>query len=658
MVRLARLLVLAVLWAMPSIALAQGGSCGDEVERWVARCNAQHGTSIDAIECPAADLFVLGTPAVRVELVRGTTRGFRRVNGWGLSPVDVSDEWASVAADKRAAFEAVVACVERDGALPTIDTGVEQPSHTSPSQAGSSGSTPSRAPRRAPWRALLAAAALLAAWWPLRARRKEQALAAAVAVASVALVAVRMAVVRPAFFHQNGQGPLWIDAPLSPRAPYGTGFAELFGWAVRLFPAHPDAAVFCAQSTLAALAVCAAWGLARRSATSPEGRAPTAAALAACLLVNPTLARMANSESYFATCLSLELIAAWALTHAMPLRRGDPARRLRAVAPTVAAALLLSLSVAVHPIAWVPSAMVPLVLLVGPGSARHRVRRTLFAYAVVGVVVAATGLSGVLRVLHGELGQRWLPRGAAPSIYPGHVFAMLRPWLLGAVPLIALARRPMRALPRVALGLMVLAVIPMTDQAIMSATRPWITSAFAWLHAPVALAVLAATLSDVARARWQAWALAAVLALGGAGFAARHYREVTTLTTDALELRTLLAWRDRLPAGSTVVFLWRAGDHLLAFPLYPAIDPLRRRTLALDVRQAPPSLAGRNLYWYRSSLCATSQGRAYCDAVERRLTLDPVVSATFPARWSLRLVDYDRDPVPVGLYRVRSPAGR
>lgn len=679
MVRLALLLVFTVLWGMPASALAQGatfGPCGASVDAWVTRCNTLRRASVEAVECPAPGLFVLATPALRVEIARDPSRSFRRVNGWGVSPVGISGDWEGVAADKRAAFELVVACVTSDGSLPTLDVGTIQQAqaaqHTPPpaaeprapppqappsSPSATTGPDSERAPLRLPWRPLLACAALLAAWWPLRARPKERRLAAAVAGACAAIVAARWVAVAPAFFHQNGQGPLWIEMPLTPRHPYGPGYAELFGWVVRLFPGRPDTAVFLAQEALAALAVCAAWGLARRCATSPEGREPVALALAACMLVNPALARMAGSESYFASCFSLEMIAAWALTHAtLPPRRGGAAARLRALAPAVAGGMLLSLSVSVHPIAWLPSALVPLVMLVGPGSLRRRARRTALAYAVVGAVVAATALPGVLRVIYGEIGRRWMPHGNSHEILWSRVLEAEFPWLAGVVLLLATARRPVRVLPRVAAGLLLIAVVPMTDQAIMSATRPWITSAFAWLHAPVVVAALAATLSDVPRARWQAWALAAVVALGGAHFAARQYRAVTMLTTDALELRALIAWRDRLPAGATVALLWRAGDHLLAFPLYPN-DPRGRQVLTLDVRGAPPTVFGRaNVYWYHSSLCSTAQGRPYCDAVERGLGLTPVATTSLPSLWSLRRVDYDRERVPVALYRVRGAA--
>ena len=674
----------------------------------MARCNGRLRVAIDSVECPTPGLFVLGSTAARVEVVRNPGRGFRRVNGWGASPVSADRDWNRIPVEERAAFEEIVACIAADGALPTdtisharlppptvatgserlppptvatgsersppptVATGSERsppptvatgsgrsppPMWSSPQALRGGGSRPTgtqaASPVRVPWRALLACALLVAAWWPRRARRGWGVRAAAVVCAVVAIVALRQSVFVPAFFHQNGQGPLWIEMTRSTRQPYGTGFAELFSWLVALFPSRPEAALFLAQSTLAALALCVSWGLARRSATSPEGAIPTAAALFVCMVVSPTLGRLAGSESYFATCLSLELIAAWVLTLG-GVPRGSAVTRLRALAPTIAAGLLLSLAVAVHPICWVPSALVPLVMLVGAGSMRRRACRTAVAYGTVGAVVVVTALPGVLRVLYGEVGRHWMPRGAAPLIDTAHVLKTLLPWLAGVVVLLATTRRPVRALPRIAVGLLVVAAIALTDQPFRMATPPWITSAFTWLYAPLLVAALASTLSDVPRTRWQAWALAAVIALGGLGFAARHRDSLMAMPTDTLELRALVAWRDQLPAGSTVMVPWRVGDRLLTFPLYPAFDPLGRRLLALDERHPVPVVGGGgSVYYYRTSICTTVQGRPLCDAIERRLSLAPVRLATFPARWSLRYLDYDRPQVSVGLYRVR-----
>jgi hypothetical protein len=42
--------------------------------------------------------------------------------------------------------------------------------------------------------------------------------------------------------------------------------------------------------------------------------------------------------------------------------------------------------------------------------------------------------------------------------------------------------------------------------------------------------------------------------------------------------------------------------------------------------------------------------------MERSAQLEPVVTATYPGRWSLSHVPFDREWVRVGLYRVRGVA--
>ena len=512
-----------------------------------------------------------------------------------------------------------------------------------------------------PWRLLLGGALLAWVWWPRRKRPRSRVKVAVALGLSGAIVAARWAVLTPTFFHQNGQGAIWIDAALRGMRPYGPGYSEMFDAVLGIAPAHPEYAIFLAQSTLAAAALCAAWGLARRSGVSSEAASPVAAALAVGMAVNPTLGRIALSESYFATCLSLDLIAAWALTLGRWPRGGRDAK-LRALAPTVAGGMLLSLAVAVHPVSWLPSAMVPLVLLVGPGSYRRRLRRTVLAYAVVGAVVAVTALPGVLSVLHGELGQSWVGNRhghSMMSFYPDKILRALSPWLGGLVVLLATVRRPTRLLPRMLVCFAVVAVASMTDVVTPSGTRAVVSWAFYAQHLPVILAVFAAALSDLPRARAHAVALGVLLALGGVALAARSYRSSVEMPTDARELTALLAWRDRLPAGASVTSLARAGRHVLAFPLYPSIDPRGRHLSELRVADGlMPTLRGTDTYWYHSSLCSTVEGRPYCNAIERGLSLEPVATAVFPAMWSLSHLPYDAARVPVGLYRVRGSTAR
>ncbi len=724
MARLVGLLVLAVLsfalrgaTAFAQAPTSSGAACGEDVDRWIERCNDGHGAGITGAQCPAPGLFVMETAAARVEVVRDATRGFLRAGAWGVSPVGFNGEWRALPAAMRDAVERVAACVRGDGALPDVraargtsdghedhtgqggtddheihGTRTDHEDHTGrggtddheihgartdhEDHTGLGGTDDPRdhggqrgAPRGSsraqlivhlPWRLLLAGALLGWLWWPRRNRLKTRRNALVALGFIAAVVALRWAVVGPAFFHQNGQGALWIDAVIMGDRLYGPGFSELFSALFGLAAAWPDRALFLAQSVLAGASIVAAFGLMRRSGVSTEGALPVAAALTAGVALHPTLARVAMSESYFASCLSLELIAAWSLTLAW-WPRGDRRAKLRALTPTAAAGLLLSLAVAIHPVAWVPSAAVPLVLLVGPGSARRRLRRTALAYAVVGVVVAVTALPSVLSVLRGQLGQSWggSAHGSHSYIYPDRILHALTPWLAALVALLIAVRRPVRLVPRALACLAVVATASATDVITPSGARAVISWAFMALHLPVILAVAAAALSDLPRARWQATALGVALAVAGVVFAARCYRASVERPTDARELTALLSWRERLPAGARVGALTRAGRHVLALPLYPSIDPKKRDVVEFhEPERSPPTLAGARTYWYRSSLCSTREGRARCDAIERGLSLEPVATAVLPAIWSLNHLPYDAARIPVGLYRVRGPAAR
>lgn len=688
-------LLLAALALAPG-APAQtpsGAACGAAATAWIARCNAAHGAAISRVECPAPGLFLLTTPAARVEVQHRAARSFRQVNGWGLSLVHEDAAWGALSAAKRAAFERVLACVTADASLPSAGPTAEAlralrgspPSRRGDptgddhlDHAGTGGTDPrgddhldhsgtrgAREPRRhggsgggrgarwiVPWRPLLAAAFLLAAWWPRRRRALPQ-LPRRVGVALGAALAILLArgwVYGPGFFHQNGQGPMWVDSALSAWLPYGPGFPELFNVPARLLPAAPDLAVFAAQGLLAGLSLVAAWALAVRCMPTTPGAPVLAAAVTSVLLVHPAVGRASVTESYLATGLSLELLAAWALSHGH-LPRGTLSAKLRAVAPTLAGGLLLSLAVGVHPAGWVPAASVPLVLIATPGSHRRRLKRLALAYALVGAVVLVTAGPGVLAVLRGELGQRWTHR---PPIH----FDTLRHALAAAVAVAAVAvagaRRPLRTLVRTLPLFPLAAVGPATDAITASGAREYIASAFLWMHVPAAFALAAAALGNAPRRASHAWGLALVVALGGLGWSARHFRAHTVHPADDLEQRAFLRWRDRLPPGARVAWLSRADNHILALPLYPATDPRDRQASPLTAQDAPAALpAGERSYWYRASSCSTDEGRAFCERMERSMQLEPVVTATYPGRWSLSHVPFDREWVRVGLYRVR-----
>jgi hypothetical protein len=59
----------------------------------------------------------------------------------------------------------------------------------------------------------------------------------------------------------------------------------------------------------------------------------------------------------------------------------------------------------------------------------------------------------------------------------------------------------------------------------------------------------------------------------------------------------------------------------------------------------------------RTSVCESADGRRPCDALERRLELQVVERASFPARPSSVMLSYDRDPVDSFVARVKRVDG-
>src|SRR5206468_274379 len=111
-------------------------------------------------------------------------------------------------------------------------------------------------------------------------------------------------------------------------------------------------------------------------------------AVAAVAALDPMLARISLSESYFnvgATLLAgAAAVLGWAFGSALPL-----AARSAAV---VAASLLVSQAARLHPNTWLPAALLPLLILLGTGQWRDRIAH--FAFAVAGmftVVAISTG---------------------------------------------------------------------------------------------------------------------------------------------------------------------------------------------------------------------------------------------------------------------------
>jgi hypothetical protein len=444
------------------------------------------------------------------------------------------------------------------------------------------------------------------------------------------------------FFHQNGQGPLWVEAALlGGESPYGPGYAEVFGWAAGLNPSAPDRMVFLSMSIAAAAVPALVWLVARGSGADSR----VAWLLAAWAVAHPLLARLAQGESYLAVQLVLILGAAAILAWA-GRKRGERDRFLWAI---VAAGFLISQAARIHPTSWLPAAVVPLVLLAQPGRPSGRIRRSAMAAGGIAAVVAGTASGAMWDVYAGPLGQQWAPTSlvSVPRLTVAH-----------AAVAVALAAVAFFARSRVHAGLIVgaasatLLVVMSAD--LLERDVPWIADAYRIQALPVLLASGVASLR-LLTLRWKrmpGWlGPMCVVALAILSTAAR-WSPHRTVPTDAREQSWAMTWRSRLPQGTQLVYVRRAGDRILMLPLYSG-GPVQAMGLEVAPGLTLPQLRAGTAY-YRSSLCSTPEGSSACAAMERGVDLEVMEERDLPAIASQPWAPLAAAPVKVGLYRVRA----
>lgn len=601
---------------------------------WTERCAERLKAPVELRYCPPGRV-VLSLPRadLDIELRSGPGPALRKEGNLGISPVGEFPEWKDESPARRDALEGVVECVR-------VDPGLD------PDAAD--GALDLSPPL--PWRLLAGAlcGALLAAGALRRVGRKRVALGIAVALATMAgLLALRVGMLGFAFFHQNGHGPRWVETALGTGegdSIYGPGFYEVFAMAARAAGRQPEHGVFWLQAVLGAAVPCFAYCAARRVGAGWR----LAAAVALAIAMDPLLARMSLSESYFATMLCCNFAAVAALTLGARAPRITPAFWLG----VVAAGLCIAQGARVHPLGWVPSALVPVVVLLGPGSPRRRALLTLLAGVGIAVVVAVSAGPALLDVLHGRLGRQWMPSTGfrlAEVLRGG-----LTPYF-AALAIAAIVIRHVRAWLAAGIAALALALPAATDM--LSAPNEAIDAAVYRQTWPVLAAAVASLLSIAPRRfpralRQRARSVVAGLVLAvGLASAAWRFRPLTQLPTDALEQRWAAEWRRNLPAEASLAFVERADKRAVSLPVYaPSVQllPLATERPPMNFREHPGVL-----FYYRSSVCSSADARAYCDAVERELALDLVAERYLPARPSMRWSPYDTHSVRVALYRRR-----
>lgn len=606
-----------------SVEIASASDCEQQAHAWAGRCAERVGLDVRAARCPSQRL-ILGVGELEVEVTRaGAAPGLIEVNDFALSPIGEYPSWQQAPAGIRRAFDAAVDCVREIGDLPLGDVGPPEPR-----VAGA---------RALPWLLLLAllGLAILAVTAKPRWRRSLE-----LAGLAGATFAFRMAVLPLALFHQNGQGAMWIEYALHDHAGlegYGPGYRELFNLAAGASPAHADTAVIVAQAIAGALVPPLVWIIARRVGAHPV----VCWAIAAVVAIDPTLGRLAHSESYFAPIVLLVTLACVAL---MEGAARWPLRSRWSWIGLVTAGLLIAQAARVHPIGWLPAALVPFVLLVHsrwPGW-RSALLHAAIATAAIAAVVMLTSAGAMLSVRYDQLGAT-------------RVLAWIRPpspWLLlllaalgGSIYWLSSRRdAAVRGATVFAAGCIV-----MVGFNLLRPEHPWVQHAALRIYVPVLAAGVAGMIAALPARRLTPVIAAAVIVVVGAGHSAFRWSSLTRQSTDGLESSWVWSWRDELPDDARLSYLSRAGDRVFGLPIYTQSPRRHRGAMSADDLASTRLPAGS--YYYRSSLCATPEGEAACRAVESAHTLELMRARTLPAIASIRWQPIAGD-VYIALYRV------
>jgi hypothetical protein len=615
--------------------------CPAPIESWARACAASSGVDVELRACHA-DGFVVdvdsqdGATVLTIDIVRDRPDAFRHVGGISLTPMGEFADWSRESLARQGALDRVTECVRRSA--PSIE------SLGPPDRA-----EPGKGVGEIPWLLLaLIACALLRAAASSRCaglrglRRGSFRDGALMAGLSIATFALRWTLVPRAFFHQNGQGPDWIDvAWRGIQSAYGPGYAETYHWIATRSADAPEEAVFVANACVGAMIPALAYSLARLASSSRL----VAGAIAALIAIAPIGARLAQSESYFVPMIWLLFVATLSLADAARFK----VRSLRFAADVTIATLAIALDARIHPMAWVPAAVTPLVMMTTAPDLRTALRRTAAAAAVVGTGVSLLAGPTMWHVVRGSLGHSWMPVAGRAAV---DVMSLL--WVVAGAGLLALGWKTNtanRGLVALALLAIVVGIAEAAD--LVGQDSPAVRSAYAGLYAPVVVAAVArgaprwlAPLLSASEARERACALAVVTL--GVVLSLGSRRATSTLPTDARELSWVLGWRGSLPQSAIVYGYGHAGRRILYLPFY---DGARMpRTVRLE--DGPITLATRDAYYLRTSLCSTDEGREQCEQFERSHHLVPVHQQELPAIASLPSLPFSVSTVEVALYRI------
>jgi hypothetical protein len=624
---LARILCVLVVTSYATSARA-AGECEERAKPWILACAERAKLDIVLRGCPERRL-VVGVPSASldVEMVGAEVKSFHQVGAIGLSPIGDFPNWENEPdSPQQKAFQAIEDCVRADGAVPL-------------------GSPQKTIAQPRPWLLGLGLLFALALAFVSVKSKKQLALGlAAFVIATAAVLFLRKLLLPFAFFHQNGIGPSWVDVARNAHrtSEYGPGFAELFEHVTSVTGRRPERGMFWLSAVIGATVP----GVGFLGARALGATRVVAAIVFFGLAFDPVLARVAQSESYFGIIIALGAAAATALL--VGCFRPEP-RSARFVLGVLTSGALIAQAARVHPIGWIPLALVPLVVLLGPRLSKRRVVACVIAGLGIAVIVGIATGPALFAVVRGTLGAHWMDRAGPHRPFSGLTVPIVAislciAWLLG--------RR--RGWTAGAIAFASLMIGSATD--LLSEPNPAIHAAFLRLQLPVLVPVAAMWVDRLTRQRRRIHrARFAPLVFGGlvAVSIVTSWSGLTRLPTDAREAEFALEWRERLEPGSVVVYVEHAGYRNVRLPLYDQVTNATRRGIAVGEPLPDLSRLGGTLYYYRSSLCVTDDAKAACQAIEATAPLELVTERELPAIPSMRWSQFPSDKVMVGLYRRR-----
>lgn len=632
------------------------GECQQRLNNWVGPCLAQKGIKINDADCrgdlSVVSLGVENAPALRIEVRKDNERAFRQAGEYGLAPLGEFEDWSKQPIPWQNTLDQMVLCVSN--AAPLASGAANNTTQITPTTGHLQPFSPSKVVPQPvlPWNLLAGFAGIVVMFFGSKIKRsigpKEYRAMTVGAFFGLFLFILigRLFWSQWGFFHMNGQGPYWVRFTLdNPSMPtnYGPGFHEMFSLVVSWFPSTPDQAVIATNAVLGAGAA-----VLFALTTRIIGASTVVSVLAGIAIgIDPIFSRIAQSESYYATCSSLLFFSVFLLAAANRHR----IQSWQYFVGTICAGFFMAQAARIHPVSWVAIAAVPAVGLLGKEKTRALWLRTLGAGIITGFVILITTGPELIAVLSGQLGQQWATKqGVNLPQFDTRMFLMI-------IVLLYLAYRNTGAIVLILVAIMApIKLLQITNP--LRAHYIWYQQAYTQLVYPVVILAIVALLSVLFRYRHQQ-RFHITAAIGLLLFNTFSFRDITQFTpVDQLEARLWLELRKHVPQGALVVYLSKADNQIAFLPIYGGHETPAKgaEMLTNQSENVPLYRLNHTVYYYRSSLCSTPSGQHFCQQLEEINSLALVAQWDLPALSSLPYTHYEEQVVQTKLFRVLPPA--